>query len=115
MKNRHKFRPALDGLEGRLALSAMAAGVVQQGDFQGQFGDQTTPDAPGTGGERIGEAPERIESLQPQSGGVPVTATRATRGSNATPHRPAHRNPPPRGPVGLRGGGGTHRAPGRHR
>jgi hypothetical protein len=46
MRKRHVFRPAVDSLEARLALSA--ADVVQEGDFQGQFGDQTTPDAPGT-------------------------------------------------------------------
>ncbi len=57
MSRQREFSPAdLDALEGRLAPAAMvppvaappAADVVQQGDFQGQFGDQTTPDtAPG--------------------------------------------------------------------
>ena len=49
-----KFVPALNSLEYRLAPAAVTmppADVVQDGEFDGQFGDQTTPDAPGTGVE----------------------------------------------------------------
>jgi hypothetical protein len=71
MRKRHAFRPALDSLEDRVALSA---DVVQEGDFQGEFGDQTTPDAPGSAGETV-EAPEVGAPA-----GTGITAARAQQG-----------------------------------
>ncbi len=52
MRERRAFRPiGPDPLEGRLAPAAIVPAVTpppaevdQQGDFQGQYGDQTTPD-----------------------------------------------------------------------
>jgi len=87
MTDRRKFRPVLDGLEGRLALSGMVAGLNQGGNYQDQSGDQTSvdtpgtglnqggnhqeqsgdqtsPDTPGTGRERGGEAPGRAEGVE---------------------------------------------------
>lgn len=73
MRKLQRFLPSLGALEGRLVLSSLApavapagsapaavappasapADVNQSGDFDGQFGDQTTVDGPpgaGTGG-----------------------------------------------------------------
>jgi hypothetical protein len=46
MRKYHRFLPGVDSLEGRIALNGSVGDVVQSGDFEGQFGDQTTPDAP---------------------------------------------------------------------
>lgn len=42
MRKGRRFRPAVDSLEDRLALSSGVADVVRPGDHQGQFGDLGT-------------------------------------------------------------------------
>jgi hypothetical protein len=68
------FLPSLTWLEGRVVLSLMAhhpmvhtaavhtastSDVAQEGDFQGQFGDQSGPDIPGVG-EQINDGPADV-------------------------------------------------------
>jgi hypothetical protein len=84
MRKRHGFRPAVDPLEARLALSTGTADVVQEGDFQGQFGDQTTPDGPGTTGETdespttgVGQAATGTAAAVPQQPRASAVTSRA--------------------------------------
>lgn len=52
MWKRRGFRPSLDSLEERLTLSSGVADVDRTENHQGQFGDQTDVDIPGSDGER---------------------------------------------------------------
>jgi hypothetical protein len=88
------FLPSLTRLEGRVVLSLMAnhptvhtaavntastGDVAQEGDFQGQFGDQSGPDVPGAGaGEQINDGPadvgqNSIGQLRTPNGGRQTT------------------------------------------
>jgi hypothetical protein len=85
MRKRHVFRPAVDSLEARLALNG---DVVQEGDFQGQFGDQTTPDAPGTpvpvetdAGTDVAQAATVTAAARRQTPAATVTAQAKTKTS----------------------------------
>jgi hypothetical protein len=88
MSKRRAFRTdGLDALEGRLAPAAVVPGaaVVQAGQHEGQFGDQTTPDAPGTSEGRGEDGPETGGVAKVAGGTVGAQATR----SGAVPHRAA--------------------------
>ncbi len=62
MSERSFHQAGLDALEGRLAPAAIVptAHVAQTGQYEGQFGDQTTPDAPGVREGRAEDGPETV-------------------------------------------------------
>lgn len=85
MRRRQAFSPTLGPLEQRICL---AGDVGQVGDFQGQFGDQTTPDSPGSGGEiSVPEASGLTAAARPT--GTVLTAAQHHHGGVH------HHQPPP--------------------
>jgi hypothetical protein len=110
------FTPTLDSLEDRVFLNG---DVVQEGDFQGQYGDQTTIDTPGTGGEQAAEqsavaASASIRTASSQRGVIIAKAASHVRPSAIGRHQmvAVHSSSPIAHAFST--GGGHHRVVGRH-